>query len=150
MRLILKASINGTPAPQGSMAAGVTKDGRPYVRHNKPKQLNVWRDTVRDAVAAEMLNVSEDWPINQPIAIEMKFYFKRPQSHYLRSGTLRPDAPVYQAQYPDADKIVRSTFDAITYSGFWIDDKLASIHKCTKYYVTEDRPEPGVDINVYA
>ncbi len=88
----------------------------------------------------------------------MVFTFARPKSHY-RSGKnahlLRDDAPSAPANHsgPDLSKLARSTEDALTDAGVWVDDGLVTEYaRLAKVYVGSGDPEathiPGARIVV--
>lgn len=66
--------------------------------------------------------------------------FKRPKGHYgtgKNEGRLKPSVPFFYAKTPDIDKLVRSTSDALTISGLWIDDGQVAELSVIKLYSDE-------------
>lgn len=142
--------MEGVPRAQGSMTAGVTRDGRPYIRHSNNSMLE-WRRTVAERARDELLDLDlydETFPLEGPLYLNLIFWMPRPQSHYFKSGNLRPDAPEWHAIMPDKDKLIRAVFDALTMGGVWHDDKQVSDGHYSKKYIEESCP-PGVDITLY-
>lgn len=118
----LSFTVRGIPAPQGSkrhVGGGVMVESS--------KRLRPWRDAVRaDAVAAlAKAGIATPERFDGPLVLEVTFYFARPKSHY-RTGEnahlLRLNAPVAPQGPPDLSKLVRSTEDALTDAGVWVDD----------------------------
>jgi crossover junction endodeoxyribonuclease RusA len=128
--------VVGDPAPQGSK-----KHVGNGVMVESSKRVKPWRQDVKDAA----LTAIADWqqthgpwtPMTGPVAARIVFVLKRPQSHY-RTGThahvLRDDAPTYADKGDDADKLLRSTFDALTAAGIWIDDRQVARGDFKKVY----------------
>lgn len=115
--------VHGLPAPQGSkrhVGHGVMIESS---KHVKP-----WREAVKWA-AIEALNTNPGWRFDAPlftgpVELTCRFFFARPKSHLTSKGALRSNAPTQHAQAPDLSKLIRSTEDAITDAGIWLDDKL--------------------------
>jgi crossover junction endodeoxyribonuclease RusA len=85
------------------------------------------------------------------------FTFKRPLHHYVSgdpSRELRDRAPRLHVGRPDLDKILRSTWDALTASGVIYDDARISQTFATKVYVDplgyQDLDRPGCKIALTA
>lgn len=101
----------GTPAPQGS---------KRHIGHGRmvemSKRLKPWRAAVRAALLqAADPRTFPIFPRETPVLAELVFTIAAPQ----RLPKSRPTWPIRQ---PDLDKLVRSTFDAISDSGIWGDD----------------------------
>jgi crossover junction endodeoxyribonuclease RusA len=116
--------VIGTPGAQGSkrhVGRGI------MIEQNKA--VGPWREAVKAAVMLA-------YPISQrggdpilihgPVVCRMYFTFHRPKSR-------RKD--VYHTSPPDADKIARSTCDALTDMSVWEDDSRVAILHVEKYYV---------------
>ena len=121
----LRFSVNGIPGAQGSkrhVGNGVMVESS--------KKVKPWRSDVRDA-AEKAAAVHPDWcgPIGVAVEALVTFRFARPKSHY-RTGRnahlLRDAAPRRPSTktHGDIDKLLRSTFDALTTSGVITDDAL--------------------------
>lgn len=134
MNLEFSLFIQGSPAPGGSKSAFVLTDkatGQPRRRANGSIIVNVtdaggernkkWK---ADATIQARSFMKGAKPFEEPIKVEFVFYLRRPQIHY-RTGQwahmLRPDAPEYHTQAPDALKYARGTEDALT-GVVWKDD----------------------------
>jgi Holliday junction resolvase RusA-like endonuclease len=110
--------VEGIPAAQGSkrhVGNGVMVE--------MSKRLKPWRKAVMDEVVRQgHVNARLDYPLH----VRCVFYFKRPKHHYYtgrRSDVLRENAPDYVTTTPDIDKLLRSTYDALTQAGVLADDK---------------------------
>lgn len=128
---VIDITVEGEPYPQGSMVAGLTRQGRPYVRYTNNKNFRGWRNTVTEAVEEFM----ELWDLEQltgKVAISVYFYFERPKSHLLKSGKL--SAAGRKQPYPkkDLDKLIRSINDSVTDAGLWSDDSQVVVIESSK------------------
>ena len=129
-------TVLGTPTAQGSKRAfNNPAGGRPIMREDNFEKTMTWRQDV--VVAAQnVLRVGPEdeqgmaerigYPFGLgPVHVGIVFIFARPQHHF-RTGRyaheLRPNAPRLHTKKPDADKLLRSTFDALTDAGMWRDD----------------------------
>ena len=139
--------VHGLPAPQGSKSARAIYRGKGETReftgkiamHESSKKVAPWRAAVeqaaREAIAAHPHFVK----FNGPVRVRIDFVFPRLKKHFRTgrfSDVLRDDAPIYHTVYPDADKLQRSTFDALTKAGIWADDARAAIVTASKTYGT--------------
>jgi Holliday junction resolvase RusA-like endonuclease len=67
-----------------------------------------------------------------PLEVILDFHFKRPKSHYNKSG-LKPIAPArWQTNKPDCDNAAKAVLDALTQLGAWTDDAQVSKLKVSK------------------
>jgi crossover junction endodeoxyribonuclease RusA len=132
----LRIRVIGTPAPQGSkrhVGNGVLIEQSSRVRP--------WRQDV--VAAAEKAAAECGWTAPREVRATLAFYFHRPKLHY-RTGRnahlLRENAPLYHAQKPDIDKLLRSTFDALKTAGVIRDDcQIADVH-AAKFWIGPSRP----------
>lgn len=131
----------GTPVTQGSMSARVV-NGRTIVYHQRDAQLQSWRADVAEA-AFLALHLA-GWERNMPtlVRLDMRFLFRRPDSHYTAAGGIRAHAKA-AAPGADLDKLVRAVLDAL--SGVLYDDDRRVVElSATKEWA---RSEPGAIIN---
>ena len=132
----LTITVYGTPAPQGSKKAFAVGNRARVVDVN-PKALNTWREDVKYA-AERALAITPEWERAYPaVSGYFAFCFDRPQSHYhhRKDGVaLRKDAPRYHSKRPDLDKLLRSTWDALTSAGVYTDDSRLAEVSATKTY----------------
>lgn len=138
--------VYGLPAPQGSKRS--LGNG---IMIESSKKVRPWRTDVQQASRLAY----HGKPVDEPVSVEVDFWFPRPKSHY-RTGKysylLKTDAPIYatKTSVGDLDKLLRSTFDALSYStGGCIlrDDSLVGAVKATKQYADDD-VRPGAAIRV--
>lgn len=136
MARMIRFTVEGKPAQVGSKRAFVVgeekkqetsgarwlKNPRAVLTDTNSERQQQWYQAVAQVAARSMERV----PLMRgPIRLEMRFYFKRPASHYgtgKNAAVLKPNAPKYHVQTPDMDKLVRNTQDAIT-TAVWQDDK---------------------------
>lgn len=121
--------VEGRPAPQGSKrigAGGAMREASVY--------LPAWRREVRVAALRWMKGVGvrpTDRPVFAgPVAARVTFYV-----------ATTPDAQ------PDVDKLLRSTFDALTQAGVWEDDaRVVQVEACKRAH---SEGWTGADIQVW-
>jgi len=133
----LEMRVFGLPAPQGSKRH--VGGGRMV---EASKKVAPWREAVvSEAIRAGLA----DTRIDGPCRIAITFYMPRPAGH---SGThgLKASAPDWPHRTPDLDKLVRSTFDAITQAAIWTDDARCVYLTAVKTYA--DRTGPGALITI--
>lgn len=126
--------VAGVPVPQGSKVAGVTKDGRAYVRDVSARDLNAWRREVEQE--ADRMLAGRDGLLGA-VAVGLKFEMPRPKT--VTRG--RPSVK------PDADKLARAVLDALTKAAVYEDDaRVVDLH-VSEWYADD---QPGVWITVEA
>lgn len=128
----IELEVRGVPAAKGSATAFVVK-GKGGGRHravvvpggskvSRAKLLG-WEATVRDA-AANAIGATDSPPfVGLALRVEVEFRIARPRGHYRtgkRAHELLPSSPASPITKPDLDKLVRSTWDALT--GIVFDD----------------------------
>lgn len=90
-----------------------------------------------------------DKPYEQPLRVDMVFYFSRPKSHY-RSGKnahlLKDNAPEYHITRPDSDNLAKLVKDALNKT-FWKDDSLVCDLNIKKRY-GNDNPRTEITITL--
>lgn len=129
----LTVSVDGRPAPQGSKntgAHGQMREASPY--------LATWRAAVKRAVY-EVYRTGGVAPaalplLRGPVAVSVTF-------------RLDPARRVDAA--PDLDKLLRSTWDALTAARVWEDDGRAVSVAASKRHALDGEPA-GADIEVWA
>src|SRR5262245_16266335 len=126
----LSFGVLGNPAPQGShtakpIYAGGQFTGRVAV-HESSASVKPWRDSVQWAAVDAMHKAKLSGPLTGPVVVNVTFRLKRPLSDFSTGRTtthlVRPSAPTFPIKRPDIDKLVRSTFDALTLARVWADD----------------------------
>lgn len=127
--------VYGLPAPQGSkrhVGKGVLID------HN-PEALHTWREDVKLAAIRAMRHTPE-WARDYPAIVgHFTFTLPRPRSHFRVKGgqltnVLHQWAPQLHTTRPDLDKLLRSTWDALTTAGVYADDNRLAQVWATKVY----------------
>lgn len=142
----------GQPMAQGSkhVVRGILLD-------NNKDRLHDWREDVKQAA----LRAADDTPAWDRDAAAVlggfAFTFNRPRHHYVAgdpSRELKDRAPRLHTTRPDLDKLLRSTWDALTSSGVIRDDCRIAQTFATKVYVDplgyQDLDRPGVKITLTA
>lgn len=132
----LEVRVIGTPAPQGSkraVARGVLVESSTKVRP--------WRDAVAYAVHQRMRATGHiGWQIG-PVTVAITFWLHRPVS-------LPKTKVCWPWHRPDLDKLLRSTFDALSESGVWRDDAQVVTCHARKRYVAEGQAT-GAGITIF-
>ena len=107
------------------------------------KRLKSWRKQVEMRAKLIVTDI-----ILEPVEVEVVFWFKRPQRHYLPNGMVRQSAPVYitNKNKGDLDKHCRALLDSLTKSAFADDSQVVSLHAVKKYCDTES--ETGANIRI--
>lgn len=131
--------VHGLPAPQGSKRH--VGGGRMI---EASKKVAPWRAAI--VAEADRMGLT-DLQLDGPISMRCFFYLPRPKAHHKRDG-LRDDAPTHPAKVPDLDKLLRSTFDALTTAGVWRDDAQVVVVSASKSYA--DTFPPGALITLEA
>lgn len=147
----LTITVYGLPAPQGSkrhLGRGVLVESS--------KKVKPWREAVKAAALAVLLPAGLA-PLDGPLVADMVFTFTRPRSHY-RTGRnahlLRDTAPAAPTSPPDLSKLARSTEDALTDAGAYVDDaRIVAYRRLAKVYAgTPGDPDalhiPGAVIRI--
>ena len=84
-------------------------------------------------------------PLCQPLAMHLKFDFKRPKSHLTKKGNLTKRAPLQHVQTPDCDNLAKLVMDACN-GHVYVDDKQICQLTVTKTWAKED----ATHVNLYA
>jgi crossover junction endodeoxyribonuclease RusA len=144
----LLIQVDGLPAPQGSkrhVGNGVMVESS--------KKVAPWRQAV--TWCAKEAAEAQGWQTPAgPVAVDVAFYMPRPRYHY-RTGAhahlLRSTAPTWVDKKPDADKLVRSSLDALALAGVIRDDAQVAEIRAQQLYAPiadGDRTTPGARIIV--
>ena len=95
-----------------------------------------WKGLIAEAarhhVPATPLGVAE---------IQMRFRIRRPKSHYLKSGALKPSAPRRHTQKPDCDNLAKAVVDCLKTLGFFMDDAVIDQMVIVKRWTSGDPPQ---------
>ena len=85
------------------------------------------------------------WKTKQPVSVTITAVFKRPKSHYNKSGVKR-SAPLLPRA--DADNVAKAVMDAVTDSGaIWHDDSQVASLNVTKRYGEQGFTEIIIETN---
>lgn len=119
----LVITVHGEPAPQGSKRH--VGGGRMVESSAKVKP---WREAVKYTALDTHPEV-----LDGPLCVEVTFTLRKPASAPKRRTT-------WPQRKPDLDKLLRSTFDALSDAGVWVDDAQVVEVTARKVY-----PDEGVD-----
>ena len=117
--------VHGTPAPQGSKR----HVGR-GVMIESSKKVKPWREAVKWAAIEVLIGRGFDGPVE----VEVDFYFIHPKTGKRRGS---------HSVKPDIDKLLRSTFDALTDAGVFEDASRICSVQARKHYATQYSPVPA-------
>lgn len=116
----LKVKIYGTPRPQYRTWGRSASDPNKFWVYNTSHEN---KDNLQKALLAALAclkarQATFDMNDKDPIAINLNFYFARPQAHYVycyktKQKFFRDDAPVYVTKTPDIDNLVKLVLDAL-------------------------------------
>lgn len=142
---MIKISVHGKPAPQGSKTRN--RHGAIY---DDSKDLKAWREAIRHE--AQKVMTSHGYArISGAAEVHITFRLARPAGHFgtgRNAGELRRSAPPYPVgKRDDSDKLTRAVFDGLTAGGVWADDGQVVHHDVWKVYAQPWEP-PGADITV--
>lgn len=127
---VVTVTVDGLPAPQGSKAYKGHRGGKAVLVESS-KKVKPWREAVARAAREAM---GGDAPLDGPLLLSVRFAMPRPQGHYRANGELKPWAPVFVDRQPDLSKLIRSTEDALTTAGVWVDDaRVAGVWASKRY-----------------
>jgi len=138
----LTITVYGTPQPQGSKR----HVGKGVMIESNQRDLQTWREDVKLA-ALRALEDTPGWLRDYSIVTaHMTFTLPRPKGHY-RTGKfaslLRDNAPQLHGRKPDLDKLIRSTGDALTAAGVYVDDSRLAQVFAVKGYTSFRSIPPG-------
>lgn len=111
--------VPGKPDAQGSMK-GFVRGNRAILVHNS-KSLMPWRNAI--AYAAREAGWDGRLLLDGALLVRATFQYRRPQSHYWKSGQLKTTAPPCPYKTgKDTDKLQRAVGDALN-GVVWTDDR---------------------------
>jgi Holliday junction resolvase RusA-like endonuclease len=137
----LKFFVPGKPASAGSKEfKGLNKDGRAIIV-DSCKDNDSWRSLVQGECMRAMAkqNHMRQWPKGSVLSVTVTFYMPRPKKDYDKHGNLRPNAPMYHTQDPDATKLWRSSEDALN-KLLWHDDCEVAAQRVEKVFEYPGQP----------
>lgn len=140
---MIKIVAYGIPGPQGSKRfVGVSKKSGRGIMVESSKKVRPWRQDVK--AAAEIVRAGAA-PLDGPLRLHMVFTLPKPSSAPKRRQT-------WPMRTPDLSKLARSTEDALTDAGIWVDDaRVVEYGLLAKRYPNEGRgalEAPGVWIEI--
>lgn len=124
----IKIVVYGSPAPQGSKKFVGMAGGR-GVMIESSKRVKPWREDVK---AAALLVRNGQPPLDGPLSVRMIFTVPKPASAPKRRRLL-------PMRKPDVSKLARSTEDALTDAGIFVDDaRIVEYSRLAKVFPGED------------
>ena len=127
------------PAPQGSKRAIALRRGGVLTGKvallESSAGVKPWREAVRQEVLRSKMAMLEG-----PVGLSVTFRLTRPKSHLTSKGALTKAAPRMHRSKPDADKLLRSTFDGLSGCAYRDDALVAWVAAEKRYCVAGERP----------
>lgn len=118
---MIRFEVEGIPGPQGSKKeVGKRKNGSAILIESS-KKVKPWRTAVTAVARKYCKHVLEG-----AVKVEIIFYMPRPKQ--LPKGRTHPSV------YPDADKLARSTFDALSGIAFKDDSQVTHLKALKRYH----------------
>ena len=134
------------PAPQGSKRAIPLRKGGAFSGKvalvESSDGVRPWREAVRQEVIRSGMALLEG-----PVGLRVVFRLTRPRSHLTSKGALTKSAPRAHCRKPDADKLLRSTFDGLTGAAFKDDSQVVTV-SAEKWYC-QPWERPGATISLW-
>ena len=150
MAWILYAERNIFGIPKGQPRAGSSWNHKG--RHDTGTA-SAWRLAIRDGFAD--LARSQGEPLDEPVRVDIVFYFKRPaklnrrtRDAYGGKSKFIPAGPVLHTSKPDRDNAEKAVLDALTDVGLWRDDSLVCDGWAAKRYASESG-RTGAQVKIY-
>ncbi len=120
-------NVVGIPKPQGSKR-GFARGSKVVMIESAGDALKNWRNDVRAAATVAMNGAA---PLSGKVSVEVDFYMPRPKS--VKVGG-------YVGKRPDIDKLLRSTFDSMTYVVFDDDSQIVRLVASKMYQLPNISP----------
>ena len=140
--MVLRFTVRGMPAPQGSKKfVGLSKSGRGIMVESSAK-VKPWRQDVKDAAVLAMVGRAM---LDGPLVAVMTFTLPKPLSAPKTRQT-------WPNKKPDVSKLARSTEDALTDAGVWVDDARVVtliVHKVFPNEGVDSLPGPGAVMRIW-
>jgi Holliday junction resolvase RusA-like endonuclease len=129
---VIIIDVLGTPAPKGSSRAFVNrKTGGAIMAPGGSKvnqeRIKSWSAAVREAALEAIGERAEPVFVRCCVFVEVVFYIARPAGHWGKgknAGRILPSAPPAPLSKPDGDKLLRTTWDALTGLAFDDDSRI--------------------------
>lgn len=142
----LELVVRGQPVPQGAL----TRSPSGGLYNSGGKRLTAWRTAIAGVANDHLAGAS---PLEGPVRVDVTFVMPRPDAHYLPANSrrsvriLRADAPVWFAQTPDIDKLVRACLDALSTIAFRDDGQVADLRARMVYETPELRVGAAIRVS---
>ena len=135
----IRLVIPGDPVAQGRPRACI-RGKHASVYSNQQKEM-------RDFQVKALERFFEK-PIDEAVVVKMRFYLRRPKSHYgtgKNAGILKPSAPRYHAQKPDTSNLIKFAEDALN-GILWTDDAIIIEIIGSKAWANNSDPRTEIDV----
>jgi crossover junction endodeoxyribonuclease RusA len=126
---MIQFTVYGTPRPQGSMRSFRHRLTSQVVTTSDNKHLKPWRQEVAQMAVLQRAQLIE----TGPVALGLRFYFKRPKS--------APKSRIYPTVKPDLDKTIRAILDALKGIIYGDDSQVVRFDHVEKLYDNVERAE---------
>lgn len=142
---ILLGSICIKGSPYGKASPRVVMMGK-NARAYPPKSDKDYSNKILVAIDEAFLKSSKPVVVTdprQPLCVHISARFKRPSSHYKKSGELSAEGLrwLQPTKKPDTDNISKIILDTMTKAKLWVDDSQITQEYITKDWCEDDEEE---------
>lgn len=131
---MIRLTVLGIPAPKGSARAMLIGGQARLIASGTSANARAQAAWVKAIREAALDTAPDQFFSNRALRIAIVFRLARPKGHFNKRG-LRASAPPHPNVYPDVDKLVRCTLDALTGVVFDDDSRIVAL-SVTKTYGT--------------
>lgn len=121
--------------PRAKARPRMSKSGHVYT----PKATKDYEDMIRD----EWMKQCGTTPLTGPLGVEIRFFFKRPRSHFKKGSLL--NAPRHFLNVPDLDNVEKAVLDALNKVAYADDKLIVSKHSQKLWHPNTDLVEIRID-----
>jgi Holliday junction resolvase RusA-like endonuclease len=141
--------IFGDPKGQPRARAFARKMGAKHVARMYDSDVaDAWKRAVDLGIERELKAAAVMADPFGAFEVKLTFFFRRPKSHYGKSGHVKASAPVCHVSKPDADNLAKLVLDRITRGGrIWRDDSQVAKLSVHKFWAITDA-RIGVHLSV--
>lgn len=137
--------VPGDPKPQPRPRAFARKMGGKFVaRVYDASTAEGWKAQIAEALRPWVGR----WFATGPVLVVLQFVFRRPESHYRKSGYLKDSTPRDHVGRPDLDNLAKAVLDCCTTLGLWRDDGQVCDLALSKRYQDCREDPAGVSIRL--
>lgn len=133
--------VHGVPIPQGSKSAFVVGGRAVITEGKKSASLKEWRAAIAACARLWLQQNGSPAPLDGPVSVDVVFYLPRPKS--------APKRVIVPATKPDADKLVRSTLDALSKIAYTDDARIVDLN-IRKRFAIDSPPRAEILVSAWS